>query len=350
MIFEKLKINDTVLKNRVVVAPMCQYSALNGCTQPWHYSHLSQLIRSGAGLLMIESTSVNLQGRITNKDLCIKSKENIRSLKKLFLFLKSVKNVPIGIQISHSGRKGSVNIPWVKPNTPLNKSNNCWQTVSASSIPRDLGWPKPKQLSTKDIKKIIDDFVTAAVSANQIGFEALEVHMAHGYLLHQFFSPISNKRNDEYGGSLEKRLKFLLEIARKIRESWPKNKILGARVTGSDWLQNGVTIDDCVFLTKQLKNIGFDYVCVSSGGILPVTNLTFKPGYQTHLSKKVKEETGMITRTAGMITSVEQSNGILKNKSADLIAIARKFIQNPNWLHEYDLNTAPKQYQRCLIS
>ena len=349
MIFKELKINEITLKNRIVVAPMCQYSALDGCAEPWHYSHLSQLIRSGAGLLMIESTSVNLNGRITNKDLCIESKDNINSLQKLFLFLKSVKDIPIGIQISHSGRKGSANIPWVKPNAPLDKSSDCWQTVSASDIPRDTGWPKPKQLTTNDIEKITDDFVAAAVSANEIGFEALEVHMAHGYLLHQFFSPISNKRTDEYGGSLVNRSKFLLEIAREVRERWPKNKILGARVTGSDWLQNGATMGDCVFLTTRLKNIGFDYVCVSSGGILPITNLTFESGYQTHLSKKVKESTGIITRTAGMITSAEQVNDIIKTKSADLVAIARKFIQNPNWLWEYDSSVAPKQYRRCLI-
>lgn len=347
MIFDKLKINEITLENRVVVAPMCQYSALDGCAEPWHYSHLSQLARSGAGLLMIESTSVSLDGRITNKDLCIKSKENINSLQKLFVFLKSVKDIPIGIQISHSGRKGSANVPWVKANTPLDKSSNCWQTVSASNIPRDIGWPKPKELSTNEIKKITDDFVAAAASVDKIGFEALEVHMAHGYLLHQFFSPISNKRTDEYGGSLQNRSKFLLEIARKIREIWPKNKILGARVTGSDWLKNGATVDDCIFLTTQLKNIGFDYVCVSSGGILPITNLAFKPGYQTHLSKEVKENTGIITRTAGMITSVEQANDIIENKSADLVAIARKFIQNPNWLYGHNSSIIPKQHHRC---
>jgi 2,4-dienoyl-CoA reductase-like NADH-dependent reductase (Old Yellow Enzyme family) len=347
MIFEKLKINEITLENRVVVAPMCQYSAIDGCAGPWHYSHLSQLAKSGAGLLMIESTSVSPDGRITNKDLCIKSKENINSLQKLFVFLKSVKDMPLGIQISHSGRKGSANVPWIKANTPLDKSSNCWQTVSASNIPRDIGWPKPKQLSTNEIKKITDDFTVAAASVDKIGFEALEVHMAHGYLLHQFFSPISNKRIDEYGGSLQNRSKFLLEIARKIREVWPKNKILGARVTGSDWLKNGATVDDCIFLTTQLKNIGFDYVCVSSGGILPITNLAFKPGYQTHLSKEVKENTGIITRTAGMITSAEQANDIIKNKSADLVAIARKFIQNPNWLYDHNSSIIPKQYHRC---
>jgi len=349
MIFEKLKINEVTLKNRITVAPMCQYSALGGCAQPWHYTHLSQLLRAGAGLLMIESTSVSLDGRITDKDLCIQSKENTNSLQKLFLFLKSVKDVPIGIQISHAGRKGSAHVPWIKPNSPLDKSSNYWQTVSASDIPRDVNWPKPKPLLVNEIKKITNDFVAAAASANKIGFEALEVHMAHGYLLHQFFSPISNQRTDEYGGSLENRSRFLLEIARKVRENWPQHKILGARVTGSDWLAQGATIEDCIFLTKELKNIGFDYVCVSSGGILPVTDLVFKSGYQTHLSKEVKTNTGMITRTAGMITSIDQANTLIKNKSADFVAIARKFIQNPNWLWEHDLNMAPKQYRRCLL-
>tara|TARA_R110000744_G_scaffold380304_2_gene500612 strand:- start:198 stop:1268 length:1071 start_codon:yes stop_codon:yes gene_type:complete len=347
MIFKELKINSVVLPNRITVAPMCQYSAIDGCPTSWHYNHLAQLLQSGAGMVMLESTSVSSDGKITNNDLSLASNNNYKSIHKLFNFLKDINDTPIGIQISHAGRKGSSYVPWVKQNTSLVKTDGAWQTVSASSIARDLGWPKPKKLSLLEIQQIIYDFENSTNAAKNIGFDALEVHMAHGYLLHQFFSPISNKREDEYGGSLKNRCRFLLEISKKVRKIWPSNKMLGARVTGCDWLEGGSTIDDCIFLTNELKDIGFDYVCVSSGGILPITNLVFKPRYQTHLSKEVKSRTGILTRSAGMITSISQANEILKEGSADFIAIARKFIQNPRWLYNYNSKIIPPQYQKC---
>jgi len=347
MIFEGLKINDVVLPNRVTVAPMCQYSAVNGCPTDWHYGHLSQLLTSGAGMVMLESSSVSLDGRITNGDLSLSSDNNFKSFQKLFGFLRNINDTPIGIQISHAGRKGSSHVPWVKPNAALTKADGAWPTVSASNIARGPGWPEPKKLSLAEIQQIIHDFENSAKASKDIGFDALEVHMAHGYLLHQFFSPISNKRRDEYGGSLENRCKLLLEISKKVRKAWPSNRILGARVTGCDWLEGGSTIDDCIFLTKNLKNIGFDYVCVSSGGILPKTDLVFKPGYQVHLSKEVKGQTGILTRTAGMITSIDQANNIVKEGFADFIGVARKFIQDPKWLYNYNREVIPPQYQRC---
>jgi len=347
MIFEELKINDVILPNRVTAAPMCQYSAVNGCPTDWHYGHLSQLLTSGAGMVMLESTSVSLDGRITSGDLSLSSDNNFKSIQKLFGFLRNINDTPIGIQISHAGRKGSSYVPWIKPNVALTKADGAWPTVSASNIARDLGWPEPKKLSLAEMQQIIYDFENSAKASKNIGFDALEVHMAHGYLLHQFFSPISNKRKDEYGGSLKNRCRFLLEISKKVRETWPSNKILGARVTGCDWLEGGLTIDDCVFLTNKLKDIGFDYVCVSSGGILPVTNLAFKPGYQTHLSKEVKSRTGILTRTAGEITSADQINKIIKEGFADFVAVARKFIQDPRWLYKYNNKVIPSQYHRC---
>ena len=347
MIFEELKINDVILPNRVTAAPMCQYSAVDGCPTDWHYGHLSQLLTSGAGMVMLESTSVSLDGRITSGDLSLSSENNFKSIQKLFGFLRNINDTPIGIQISHAGRKGSSYVPWIKPNVPLTKADGAWPTVSASNIARDLGWPEPKKLSLAEMQQIIYDFENSAKASKNIGFAALEVHMAHGYLLHQFFSPISNKRKDEYGGSLKNRCRFLLEISKKVRETWPSNKILGARVTGCDWLEGGLTIDDCVFLTNKLKDIGFDYVCVSSGGILPVTNLAFKPGYQTHLSKEVKSRTGILTRTAGEITSADQINKIIKEGFADFVAVARKFIQDPRWLYKYNNKVIPSQYHRC---
>jgi len=346
-VFSSLTINDVILPNKITVAPMCQYSAINGCPTNWHYGHLSQFLNSGAGMLTLESTAVSLEGRITSKDLSLFSVENLDSLKKLYSFLKSINNVPIGIQISHSGRKGSSYVPWIKSNTSLSETDGSWDTVSASSIPRDLDWPNPKKLTISKIQRITREFEDSAEASKNIGFEALEVHMAHGYLLHQFFSPISNKRDDEYGGSLENRCRFLLEISERVRNIWPKNRVLGARVTGSDWLEGGITIDDCVYLVSRLKDIGFDYVCVSSGGILPVTNLKFKPCYQIHLSKEVKDRVGILTRTAGMITTIKQVEHIIENGFADIVAVGRKFIQEPRWLYPYLNESVPQQYKRC---
>jgi 2,4-dienoyl-CoA reductase-like NADH-dependent reductase (Old Yellow Enzyme family) len=347
-VFSNLKINDVILPNRISVAPMCQYAAINGCPGNWHYGHLSQFITSGAGMLTLESTAVSSDGRITTKDLSLASVDNLKTMQKLFSFLKSIRNMPIGIQISHAGRKGSSYVPWVKPNTTLSEADGRWDTVSASGISRDINWPKPKKLSISKIQQITHDFEKSAEASKNIGFDALEVHMAHGYLLHQFFSPISNKRNDDYGGSLKNRCRLLLEISERVRKIWPNNKVLGARVTGCDWLEGGLMIDDCVYLVSKLKDIGFDYVSVSSGGILPITNLVLKPSYQIHLSKEIKDRVGIITKTAGMINSISQVEEIIQNGYSDIVAVGRKFIQDPRWLYPYLKETIPNQYKRCI--
>ena len=351
MLLNPIKINKVKLLNRLVVAPMCQYSGIDGNPSKWHYGHLRQLVISGAGMLMIESTAVSNQGRISLKDLTLRNKKNEDSFKKIIKSLKKISKTAIGIQISHSGRKGSSKLPWVKSNTAL-KKNKSWITVAPSPISRDKKWPTPKMLQVKKINKIIDDFKSSAIRAKRAGFDCLEIHMAHGYLLHQFFSPISNKRTDSYGVNLNGRCKLLLKVLIEVRKVWPRNRILGARITGIDWLKGGVTLKDSIYLTKKLKKNGLDYVCVSSGGILPKTKIVFKPGYQVHLAKKIKKSTGILTRTAGMITSYEQASKIVKNGSADLVAMARKFINDPNWLirKAKKINRKiiiPNQYKRC---
>lgn len=352
MIFDKLKINKILLKNRIVISPMCQYSAKNGCPTDWHYQHLSNLVRTGAGLLMLESTAVNKNGKITHSDLCLNNSKQEKKLKALISKLKKINHIPIGIQISHSGRKGSSFVPWIKSNTPLNKRNNSWQTYSASEIKRARGWPKPKSLTKNQIFNLIKDFTDASLRAKRIGFECLEIHMAHGYLLHQFLSPISNLRKDEFGGSQTNRMKFPLMICKKIREVWPKERILGARITGTDHLKEGIKINDAILLTKELKKIGFDYVCISSGGILPKTNLRFKNAFRKNMSKKIKKNTTIKIRTSGMINNENTLEKMLRDKSVDLVAVGRKFINDSNWvlklakkkkLYEYLDN----QYKRC---
>jgi 2,4-dienoyl-CoA reductase-like NADH-dependent reductase (Old Yellow Enzyme family) len=230
---------------------MCQYSAIKGVPTEWHYSHLSRQIVSGVGMLMTESVAVASNARITKNDLVLENSKQYRSFSKLFNFLKKINNIPIGIQISHAGRKGSSEIPWIKSNTPLKKEQG-WVTFAPSAIKRDRDWPKPKKLSILQINRIQNKFFQTALKAKKIGFECLEIHMAHGYLLHQFMSPISNHRKDKYGGNIKNRCRLLIEIAERIRKVWPKNKCLGARVTGTDHLKNGINYKD-----KSYQLFGF---------------------------------------------------------------------------------------------
>ena len=350
MLFKKIKINKVILKNRIVVSPMCQYSGKNGCPTNWHFSHLSKLINSGAGMLMIESTAVENNGKISHRDLCLSNKKQEKKFKELKNFLGKINKTPIGLQISHSGRKGSSFVPWEKKNKPLNKKNKSWQTYSASPLKRDINWPTPKELTKKKIITLLKKFRDTAIRARRVGFECLEIHMAHGYLLHQFLSPISNKRNDEFGRSKHS---FPLDIAREVRKIWPKEKILGARITATDHLKDGINFKDSIDLVNNLKKIGFDYVCVSSGGILPITNMKIKKAFRKNLSKKIKKNSSILVRASGSIDNINLAEQLIKNNFADLIAVGRKFIKDPNWIlsetkkrkmQEY----IPKQYLRCI--
>jgi 2,4-dienoyl-CoA reductase-like NADH-dependent reductase (Old Yellow Enzyme family) len=313
MIFQNLKINSINLKNRIVVSPMCQYSSINGSPSKWHYEHLENLSSTGSGMVLLESTAVDKQGKISDADMCLYSPTHEKNLKKLIKFLRSKNDIKYGIQISHSGRKGSSYEPWIKHNSPLPKKRS-WKTLSASAISRDKGWPKPNEMTKSQIKNMIQKFKNTAIRANRVNFDCLEIHMAHGYLLHQFFSPISNKRIDEYGGSFVNRSRFLCEIAKEVRKVWPRKKILGARITGTDHLKDGLSVNDAINLSKNLKKIGFDYISVSSGGILPFTKMKQTEAFRVKMAEKIKKKSKMITTTSGMITKHNVSENIIKNK------------------------------------
>lgn len=348
---KKFYLNKIKLNNRICIAPMCQYSANNGNPSEWHYFHLKKLMQAGSGLLIIESTAISKEGMITKNDLSLCSKKNFTELKKLFNYLRKISDTKIGIQLSHSGRKGSSYLPWVKSNFPLNNKAG-WKTIAPSKIKRDNHWPNPKQANLKDLNKIKLDFIKSTIYAKKIGFDCLEVHMAHGYLLHQFFSPLSNRRKDLYGNNLKNRCKFLLEIATEVKKNWPKNRVLGARVNGSDWMEQGVSISDCIYLCQNLKKIGFDYVCVSSGGVIPKTKIKFKKGYQVHLAQKVREKVGIKVKTTGSINGIKHAEEIIKTGKADLVSFGRRFINSPTWLIKellyYKKKTnLPNQYKRC---
>ena len=350
MLLNKIKINQTTLRNRIVISPMCQYSSQNGNPSQWHYKHLLNLSSSGAGMLILESTAIEKHGKISVADLCLYNNSHQKKLKKLVNFIKGKNDIKLGIQISHSGRKGSAYIPWVKPNYPLPKKLS-WKTFAPSPIPRTKNWPIPKEMSIKQIKNLIKKFKIAGIRANKIGFDCIEIHMAHGYLLHQFFSPVSNKRNDMYGGNIQNRSRLLIEVAKAVREIWPSKKIIGARITGTDHLKNGLSVKDAIFLAKKLKKVGLDYISVSSGGILPKTNMTQKQAFRSEISHKIKKESKLITTTSGMITKHEIAENLIKSRKIDFITIARTIIKDPSWIYRLVKNKKengiiPKQYHR----
>jgi len=352
MIFKNLKINNIILKNRVVVSPMCQYSSKNGSPSKWHYQHLENLSSTGTSMMLLESTAVDKSGKISEADMCLYNATHEKNLKKLIKFLKSKNNIKYGIQISHSGRKGSSYEPWVKHNSPLPKKRS-WKTFSASAISRDKGWPKPAEMTKLQIKKMVHKFKNTAIRANRVNFDCLEIHMAHGYLLHQFFSPISNKRIDEYGGNFINRSRLLNEIATEVRKAWPNHKILGARITGTDHVKNGISINDAILLSKSLKKIGFDYVSVSSGGILPFTKMKQYEAFRVNMAEKIKKNSKIITTTSGMITKHKVSESIINNKKIDFITIARIIVKNPRWIFQLAKRNkvkdyVPNQYKRII--
>lgn len=353
-LFSDFSLAGQLLKNRLVVAPMCQYSSVDGGPSNWHRRHLETLAISGAGLMMIESTAVTDEGRISSKDLVLNKPHQVRGFKNLLHAVKNFSNIPVVLQVSHAGRKGSAHVPWVKGGSHLSRNEGGWETVSASSLSRSKEWPKPREMTGNEIDQMVRDFRCAAEKAIDAGLQGVEIHMAHGYLLHQFLSPISNHRRDRYGGTLENRCRFPLEIIQEVRASVPSTFIVGARVTGDDWLSGGWGIEDCIFLCERLKEMGVDYVCVSSGGIVPITNLKFKTGFQTHLAQQVKANVNISTRTAGMITDPKHAEKIIQEGVADMVGIGRSLIKDPWFVYRAakDLGAVfsiPDPYKRCLF-
>jgi len=354
MILSKLnfKKNQKNFSNRISISPMCQYSALNGSPTDWHYRHLSNLMISGAGSLMLESTAVSKYGKITKKDLCIETLKQKNEFKKLVNYLKNINNTPIGIQLSHSGRKGSSYIPWEKNNSPLKNKKESWKTISSSSIPKDKNWPIPLKMNKNQILNVIKKFKIAVKNSNEANFDILEIHMAHGYLLHQFLSPICNDRRDSYGGNERNRFKFPLEIAKVSRDNWPKNKILGARVTGNDHMKKGINSSECLNLCKELEKIGFDYVCISSGGILTKTKLKFKKFFRINFARHIKKKTKLKVGITGITSDFKLADNFLKKKIIDNIYVGRPFLANPfflqsdKYLKKRGFKQTIKQYNR----
>jgi len=350
LLFEPIKIRSVELKNRLTVSPMCEYSSVDGFANNWHLVHLGSRAVGGAGLIFTEAAAVSPEGRITPDDLGIWKDEHIDFLKSITSFIGEHNAVP-GIQLAHAGRKASHSRPW-KGSKPLAGNEGAWQTLAPSPLGYKETDPLPKEMSKKDINDLISDFAAAAERALKAGFSVFEIHAAHGYLINEFLSPLSNKRNDEYGGSFENRIKILLEIVRAVRKVIKDELPLFVRISATDWVDGGWNIDDSVKLSKILQENSVDLIDCSSGGNSPLQSIPVRPMYQVPFSEKIKKETGILTGSVGLITTAHQAEQILQDEQADIIILARQLLREPYFpLHAArELNVDipwPVQYERA---
>lgn len=348
-LFNPLKLKNHTLQNRIVVAPMCQYTANDGFANNWHLVHLGQFAIGKAGLIIQEATAVAPEGRITFGDLGIWTDEQVDKLKEIVAFVHSQGSL-MGIQLAHAGRKASTNKPWINRNQFTPDHENGWQTVGPSNIPYHTKDNPPVALSKNEIKRIIIDFKKAAARAVEAGYDVIELHAAHGYLIHQFFSPLINNRTDEYGGSFENRIRFLIEIVEEVSKVLTTQS-LWVRISATDWADGGWTCFESVKLAQILKNINVEVIDVSTGGAVSHQEIPERENYQVPFANRIKNESGMITGTVGLITYAHQAEQILQNNEADFILMARGFLQNPHLVYQFakDLNIAidwAPQYER----
>jgi 2,4-dienoyl-CoA reductase-like NADH-dependent reductase (Old Yellow Enzyme family) len=330
VLFSPITLRGLTLPNRVVVSPMCQYNSDNGSANDWHLMHLGNFSLGCAGLVMTEMTDVNPQGRISPRCAGMWSDDNEKALKRVHDFCRQYGVAKLGVQLAHAGRKGPTTVP-AAGGKPILEGPDAWTPEAPSAIPYDTGWPVPHAMTKDDIKRCTAEFAAAAVRVNRIGYDLLELHGAHGYLGHQFLSPISNRRTDEYGGSTENRMRFVLEMYEAVRAVWPAEKPIGIRVSATDWVDGGWTPEETVLLAKALKARGLDYMDVSSGGLSPAQKIPLAPGYQVPFSEKVKKEAGIATMTVGLIAGYQQAEDIVAQGRADMIALARGAMWEPRW-------------------
>ncbi len=312
---------------------MCQYSASDGSASDWHLQHLMQLAIGRAGMVVVEATAVERAGHISHGCLGLYSDANEAALARVLDPARRVAapGTAFAIQLAHAGRKASCQAPF-QGGKPLPRGEDPWPTVAPSAVPFADGWHVPEALDAKGLERIVNAFRQAAERAVRLGFDAIELHGAHGYLLHEFLSPVSNKRNDAYGGSAENRMRLPLEVMQAVRAAVPRTIAVGARITGSDWVDGALTVDDAVAFAKALKGVGADYVCVSSGGNVATAKIPLAPGYQVPFAAKVKAATGIATRAVGLIAAPEQAEAIIAQGKADFVALARAFLDDARWV------------------
>jgi 2,4-dienoyl-CoA reductase-like NADH-dependent reductase (Old Yellow Enzyme family) len=329
MLFDELTIRDLTLRNRIVVSPMCQYSSTDGFATDWHLVHLGSRAVGGASLVFTEAAAVSAEGRISPQDLGIYEDEHIEQLARITRFLREQGSIP-GIQLAHAGRKGSTVRPW-EGNGAVLESKGGWKPVAPSAIPFSAAYAKPVALDENGIRGVVKSFANAAQRALEAGFQVIEIHSAHGYLLHEFLSPISNKRTDSYGGSLENRCRLLCEVVAAVRGVWPAGYPLFVRISATDWIDGGWDVDQSVELAKKIAPLGVDLIDCSSGGIAPGAKIPIRAGYQVPFAQEIRYETKIMTGAVGLITSARQADTILREENADVVLLAREFLRQPYW-------------------
>jgi 2,4-dienoyl-CoA reductase-like NADH-dependent reductase (Old Yellow Enzyme family) len=329
-LFSPIELRGLRLPNRIVVSPMCQYMSVDGSASDWHLMHLGQFAMGAAGLVITEATHVSAVGRISRRCLGLYSDENELTIKHVVDFCRRHGVAKLGIQLAHAGRKGSAHTPF-EGGKALAPDEGAWTTVGPSALPYGPGWHVPQALTKDGLREVKQQFVDAAKRAERIGFDIVELHAAHGYLLHEFLSPISNQRDDEYGGSLENRMRFPLEVFDAVRAVWPGERPLGARVSATDWIDDGWTLEQTVAFAKAMKARGCDFIDVSSGALDPRQQIPMAPGYNVPFAEKVKKETGIAVMSVGMISRARQAEDIVAGGKADMVAIARAIMDDPRW-------------------
>jgi 2,4-dienoyl-CoA reductase-like NADH-dependent reductase (Old Yellow Enzyme family) len=329
-LFAPLTLKSITLRNRVGISPMCMYSSHDGVAHDWHFVHLGARAAGGAGLVIAEATAVSPEGRITPGDAGLWSDQHVEPLLRINRFVKGQGAAP-GIQLAHAGRKASAARPW-EGGAHLSDGAGGWPTVAPSAIAFGGVLDKvPREMTPADIAKVQEDFVAATKRALAAGYEWLEVHAAHGYLAHEFLSPLSNRRRDDYGGSFENRIRFLLETVRGVRAVWPENLPLTVRLSCTDWAEGGWTIDESVELARHLKTEGVDLIDCSSGGSAPAAKIPATPGYQVPFAERIRREAPIATAAVGLITEPKQADDIIRAGQADLVLLARESLRDPNW-------------------
>lgn len=346
-LFEPYTLRGVTLRNRIGVAPMCQYSSEAGMPNDWHLVHLGTRAAGGVGLVIAEATAVEARGRISPNDVGIWNDEQAEAWKRITQFIRQ-QGAVAGIQLAHAGRKASNACPWER-RAPLSDAAGGWDVIAASAIPFNEGYRTPKEMTREDIHEVQLAFRDSAVRALEAGFEWLELHAAHGYLLHSFYSPISNQRTDEYGGSFENRIRFLLETVRLVREAIPAHLPLTVRLSCTDWIDGGWTLEDSIELAKHLKQAGVDLIDCSSGGISPLQQVITGKGYQVPFAASVRREAEIATAAVGLITEPAYADELVRNGDADLILLGRELLRNPYWALQaaqalHQAGTVPPQY------
>jgi NADPH2 dehydrogenase len=329
-LFSPIKLRGLELPNRIMVAPMCQYSAQNGEANDWHFTHINTLALSGAAMFCIEATHVEAIGRITPGCLGLYDDATEAALKPILASVRKHSRTAVAIQLAHAGRKASSHKPW-DGGQQIPVSQGGWQAEGPSAVPHKEGEAPPLALDARGLARVRDAFVNAARRAERLGIDAIELHSAHGYLLHQFLSPISNKRTDQYGGSLQNRMRYPLEVFDAVRAAFPAEKPVGIKVSATDWVEGGWDLAQTIEYAKELKKRGVDWIDASSGGVSPLQKIPLGPGYQVPLAQGIKEATGVTTMAVGLITEAKQAEDIVASGKADMVALARAMLYDPRW-------------------